>query len=49
MTHYTCTSCGTEADKAGKCSNEDCLKEGQSYTACDCIDGEHGADYDDRV
>ena len=49
MTHYTCTSCAMESEKAAKCENVACLKEGQAFTACDCTDGEHGADYDDRV
>ncbi|HLD26107.1 MAG TPA: hypothetical protein VJC05_03640 [Candidatus Andersenbacteria bacterium] len=42
MRHYTCTSCGLEAEAAGVCTNGDCLKEGQELTACDCVDGEHG-------
>ena len=48
MTHYTCTECGNESDTPKKCDDPDCLREGQDRTACDCTDGEHGAD-DDEV
>jgi hypothetical protein len=45
MTHYTCTGgCGTESEVPAACQDEDCLKEGQPMTACDCTDGEHGVD-----
>ena len=45
MTHYTCTAgCGGESEQPGVCQDEDCLKEGQPLTPCDCTDGEHGVD-----
>jgi hypothetical protein len=47
MPHYTCTECGGVSEKPGTCQDPDCLKQGQELTACDCTDGEHGADYDE--
>jgi len=45
MTHYTCTGgCGTSSDTPGVCQDEDCLKEDQVLTPCDCINGEHGVE-----
>ena len=46
-THYTCTECRGVSETPGVCQDKDCLKEGQPLTACDCTDGEHGADHDE--
>ncbi len=42
MAHYVCTGgCGGEKDRPGVCETEDCSKEGQPMTECNCIDGGH--------
>ena len=47
MKHYTCTECGLETEAAGVCTDVECIREGKDLTACECLDGEHGADYEE--
>jgi hypothetical protein len=44
MLHYTCTECGAEEDQPNVCVNQECLKEGQELTGCECTDGEHSGE-----
>ena len=42
MTHYVCTGgCEGESSNPGVCQMEDCEKEGESLTLCNCEDGTH--------
>lgn len=42
MRHYICTGgCGGETSAPGVCETEDCHKEGEALTPCDCEDGSH--------
>lgn len=42
MRHYICTGgCGGEASTPGVCETEECQKEGETLTPCDCEDGAH--------
>jgi hypothetical protein len=42
MTHYVCTGgCDGESSNPGVCQTEDCEKEGEALTPCNCEDGAH--------
>ena len=42
MKHYICTGgCEGESNTPGVCQAEECKKEGEPLTPCDCEDGLH--------
>jgi len=42
MRHYICTGgCAGESSAPGVCQAEECKKEGEQLTPCDCADGLH--------
>lgn len=42
MQHFICTGgCDGEASAPGMCQAEECKKEGEQLTPCDCEDGSH--------
>lgn len=43
MQHFICAGgCDGESSTPGVCQAEDCKKEGEPLTPCDCEDGLHG-------
>ena len=43
MTHYICTgSCHQNHDEEGICMSDNCDKQYELLTKCDCTDGKHG-------
>lgn len=42
MQHFVCTGgCAGESSNPGVCQAEECKKEGEPLTECDCEDGLH--------
>ncbi len=42
MKHYTCTGeCEGESPTPGTCQDENCAREGEALTVCNCTDGAH--------
>ncbi|HEX9664500.1 MAG TPA: hypothetical protein VGA49_01620 [Patescibacteria group bacterium] len=47
--HYICTGgCQGLSDQPGVCQTPDCPNEGHPLKACDCADGRHYGDWDEK-
>lgn len=49
MTHCVCTGgCGGVSDQPGVCQTENCPRHGTPLQECDCEDGEHSQETEER-